>query len=141
MAQVKYKSVSQTATSFTPESHNWVLGHSFIESNCHSFPPKPLFPDSLLAATPCVPQCLSHPRAITALHQHTELLHLLCFCTWHALLQVLGAGLLFTFRGGSLQSPCSRYLPPLTSDPSLLLNCCRPMSGLKPLTLCCQVHG
>lgn len=56
---VRYKSVSQTATSFTPESHIWFLEHSFIESNCHSFP----------TVTLSVPQCLSYPRVITALHQ------------------------------------------------------------------------
>lgn len=44
---VRYKSVSQTATSFTPESHKWFLEHFFIESNSHSFPSKPLFPESL----------------------------------------------------------------------------------------------
>lgn len=91
---VRCKSVSQTATSFTPKSHIWFSEHSFIESNCHSFPSKPSCPDSLYAVTRSV---LSYSRVITALHQHTELLRLICFCTLHALMQVLGAGLLSTF--------------------------------------------
>lgn len=133
----------QTATSFTPESHIWFLEHSSIESNCQSFPSRPSFPDSLWAVTLSVPgsQLLQSHHSSASAHRTPLSRLFLHFACTHA--SAWGWPLVnsFTFPGASLQSPHSMYSLPLASVPSLLLNCCHLMSGLKSFTLCCQVHS
>lgn len=138
---VRCKSVSQTATSFTPKSHIWFFGALLHWKQLPLLPFQTILPRQPVHSHTVCSQLLQGHHSPAPTHRAPAPHLFLHFGCTHASAWGWPLVNIFAFPGGSLQPPCSMYLPPLTSVLSLLLNCCRPLSGLKPFTLCCQVHS